>query len=188
VTLPVILPVIRRTTLVAVALLVGATTSACGSSSGEPRATDGRLAMVSGRDDHGLMALENVPVYDAPRSGHSTAAITDATLVQVTEADGTWQHVQTVEGQHVEGWLDDFYLRGEVRLVGAPPSCESRIGSTVVTGGTLVTIWRAVDNQVQVEEVAAPHLRGWAARGDVQELSPQGTDCGEDPPDSKHHH
>jgi len=180
--------VIRRTTLLVATLLVGAATSACGSSSGEQRASDGRLAMVSGRDDHGLMALETIPVYDAPRSGHVVGEIPDATLVQVTEADGTWQHVQTVEGEHVDGWLDDFYLRGQVRLVGAAPSCESRIGSTTVAGGTLVTVWRAVDKQVQVEEVAEPHLRGWAARDDVQELSPQGTSCGEDPPDSKHQH
>ena len=184
-TLPVTLPVIRPTLLV-VALLVGAT--ACGSSSGEPRASDGRLAMVSGRDDHGLMAVETVPVYDGPRSSHVVGQIPDATLVQVTEADGTWQHVQTVEGERVDGWLDDFYLRGQVRLVGAAPTCESRIGSTGVDGGTPVTIWRAVDQQVQVEEVADPHLRGWAARADVQELPPQGTTCGEDPPDSKHHH
>lgn len=178
----------RRTTLMLVALLVGATSSACGSATGEPRATDGRLAFVSGRDDHGLMALEQVPVYDGPRSEHAVGQITDATLVQVIGADGTWQHVETVEGQQVEGWVNDFYLRGEVRLVGAAPSCASRIGSTPVPGGTLVTIWRAVDGQVQVEEVADPHLRGWAARDDVQELAPQGTACGEEPPDSKHHH
>jgi hypothetical protein len=144
--------------------------------------------MVSGRDDHGLMAQQSIAVYDAPRSGHAVGQIGDSTLVQVTEADGTWQHVQSVEGTQVAGWLDDFYLRGELRLVGAAPSCDSRIGSTKVAGGTLVTIWRAVDNQVQVEEVAEPHLRGWAARADVQELAPQGTTCGEDPPGSTHHH
>lgn len=178
----------RRLSLLAVAVLVAATATACGSATGESRATDGRLAFVSGRDDHGLMALEEVPVYDGPRSDHVVGQISDATLVQVIEAEGTWQHVETVQGAEVEGWLDDFYLRGEVRLVGAPPTCQSRIGSTVVPGGTLVSIWRAVDQQVQVEEVAAPHLRGWAARDDVQDLSPQGADCGEEPPDSKHHH
>ena len=174
-----------------VALLVGATTAACGSRTGDPaaeRATDGRLAMVSGRDDHGFLAQHTVSVYDGPSSAHVVAEIPDGTLVQVTEADHTWQHVVTVEGQHVEGWLDDFYLRGQLRLVGAAPTCASRIGTDQVQGGTLVTVWRVDGSRVLVEQVAGAHERGWADRGQLQELPPQGTTCGEDPPGSPHHH
>jgi len=180
--------VTRISTGLVVAVLVAATTSACGADAGQERASDGRLAMVSGRDDHGLMATESIPVYDGPRSDHVIATVPDSTLVQVVAADATWQHIVSVEGEHVDGWLDDFYLRGAVRLVGAAPSCQTRIGAQPVPGGTLVTIWRAVDQQVQVEEVAEPHRRGWAARTDVQELAPQGPDCAEDPPGPTHHH
>ena len=170
------------------AALVAATASACGSGADQERASDGRLAMVSGRDDHGLMATEAIPVYDGPRSDQVIGTVADSTLVQVVGADASWQHIVSVEGEHVDGWLDDFYLRGEVRLVGAAPSCRARIGAEPVPGGTLVTIWRAVDQQVQVEEVAEPHRRGWAARADVQELPPQGPDCAEDPPGATHQH
>lgn len=174
----------------ATVLLVGAVATACGNLTGDPatRATDGRLAMVSGRDDHGLLAQQTVPAYDGPRSDHVVAQIPDGTLVQVVGADHTWQHVVTVEGAHVDAWLDDFYLRGQLRLVGAPPTCASRIGGHEVQGGTLVTVWQAADSRVLVEQVTDTHVRGWAARSDVQELAPQGTDCGEDPPDSPPHH
>ena len=144
--------------------------------------------MVSGRDDHGLLASEKLALYDAPGSGHVVAEVRDATLLRVTETDGTWQHVVTAEGSRVAGWIDDFYLRGELRLVGKPPTCRSRIDGEPVDGGTLVTVWRIEGRRIQVREVGDDQRGGWARRADLQELPPQGTDCGEDPPDQKHHH
>ena len=144
--------------------------------------------MVSGRDDHGLLAERTLALYDGPRSGHVTAEVPDATLLRVTETDGTWQHVESAEGRAVDGWIDDFYLRGELRLVGKPPTCRSRIGGVPVDGGTLVTVWRIEGRRIQVREVAGARRSGWARRADLQELAPQGMDCGEDPPDQPEHH
>lgn len=179
-----------RALAVALVLLGGGAT-ACGSHSSEESARapgDRRLVMVSGRDDHGLLADEKVALYDGPGSGHVVAELPDATLLHVTATDGTWQHVLTAEGPSIGGWVDDFYLRGELRLVGGPPTCRSRIGGERVAGGTLVTVWKIDGRRIWVTEVADDQRSGWARRSDLQELAPQGPDCGDDPPDQPEHH
>lgn len=180
----------RRLLLAVAVLLVGAATAACGTggTTAEERPSDGRLAMVSGRDDHGLLAAETVAILDGPDSGHQVGTLADGTIVQAVGAEATWQQIRTVEGEPMEGWINDFYLRGQLRLVGPPPTCSARIGAHTVEGGTLVTIWQVNGDRVLVEGVADTHLRGWASRDDVQELPPQGTDCGEDPPGEGHTH
>ena len=47
----------------------------------------------------------------------------------------------TAEGAHrVTGWVDDFFLRGEVRLVGPAPSCAATLAGRPRAGGTLVVV------------------------------------------------
>jgi hypothetical protein len=160
-----------------------------GAASGHDQARpDGRLVLVSGRDDHGLVATAQVPVYDGPGSSHRTGAVPDGTLAHVTGTDGSWLHVVTAEGRPVDGWVDDFFLRGMVHLVGAAPSCRADVDGTPVTAGLQVVVRQLRGNQVLVSGVADPAMRGWAARSDVQELGPQPPGCGEDPPGSTHHH
>lgn len=171
-----------------VALLVLAVGTGCGEvAPPEERATDGRLVMVSGRDDHGLLATEEVAVHESVE-GRRTGAIPDATLVSVLDREGQWLRVQTVEGRAVVGWVDDFRLRGELRLVGPAPTCEAGMAGDLVEGGTLVTAWRVDGDRVLVETVAGDRRRGWAARSDLQELPPQGGRCGDQPPGGGHRH
>lgn len=173
---------------IAALLLPLAAGAGCGEAApSAERDGDGRLVMVSGRDDHGLLATEEVAVHGAVE-GRPTGEIADATLVSVVDRHGQWLRVQTVEGEEVVGWLDDFHLRGELRLVGAPPSCEVRLGHETVPGGTLVTVWQVDEDRALVETVAGDRRRGWVARADLQELPPQGEDCGEDPPGDGHRH
>lgn len=159
--------------------------AASGDDGGRP---DGRLVMVSGRDDHGLLAQETVPLYDAPGGSDPVGEVADSTLVHVTRIEGSWLRVTTAEGPAAEGWVDDYFLRGEVRLVGEAPACTSRLGGKGVEGGTPVVVSAVRGAQALVAASADPGLRGWVPRGDLQELPPQGTDCGEDPPGSRHTH
>lgn len=176
---------LRRTAVLAGALLALA---GCGEDvAPEERATDGRLVMVSGRDDHGLVATEQVDLRDEV-DGRTVASVPDGVLVDVLDREGQWLEVQAMEGARAVGWVDDFQLRGELRLVGAAPSCESSLARRPVEGGTLVTVWQVDGDRVLVETVAEPRRRGWAPRADLQELPPQGGDCGEDPPGDRHRH
>lgn len=158
---------------------------AAGDDEGRP---DGRLVLVSGRDDHGLLAQEAVPLYDAPGGSASVGEIADGTLVHVRQIRGTWLQVVTAEGPAARGWVDDYFLRGEVRLVGEAPSCRSRLAGEPVEGGTPVVASAVRGAEVLVVAAADPRLRGWVPRRDLQELPPQGPDCGEDPPGDEHAH
>ena len=168
-----------------------------------PVPADNRLVLVSGRDDHGMVSLEQVPVYDAVEGRRVVGRIADGTLARVVETDGQWQRVTTVEGPATGGWVDDFHLRGEARLVGPAPSCRARLaptgpvttgpvttrrGSPEVVGGTLVVVRRVRGDRVLVATEGDPAVRGWARREDLQELPPQGGDCGDIPPDDRHAH
>ncbi|RJS47353.1 hypothetical protein [Nocardioides cavernaquae] len=173
-------------------LLAGALLTGCaGQEAPEKDTGDGRLALLSGRDDHGLVQLDQVPLYDVAHGTHVVGKVHDGTLVRVVERDRMAMRVTTVEGPSLSGWVDDFYLRGQVRLVGAAPTCASTIGETAVEGGHIAIVHEVKGDRVLVEsmpsETAAP-LRGWVARDDVQELPPQGPKCGENPPGSKHKH
>lgn len=144
--------------------------------------------LVSGRDDHGMVAMRRVPAYDMPEGERVTDTIRDGTLARVVEIDGQWLRVTTVEGVRVTGWINDFYLRGEARLVGPAPSCSVRLGAARREGGTLVVVREVRDDRVLVETVAPPRTRGWARRAHVQELPPQGSRCGDIPPEDRHAH
>ncbi len=182
-----------RRLAVATVLLVGAVATGCGGAEASappaPAASapqDERLVLVSGRDDHGMVALEQVPAYDAPGGDHAVGEVADGTLARVVGTDGQWLEVATVEGPSVSGWIDDFYLRGEARLVGPPPSCAVRVGGDRRTGGTLVVVRALRGALVRVDTVTEPRVTAWARRADLQELPPQGARCGDVPPDDRH--
>lgn len=167
-------------------LLSGCGGAATGADGGRPDSPpDGRLVMVSGRDDHGLLAQETVEVYGGPADADPVGAIPDGTLVHVSDVEGTWLEVSTAEGRPVRGWVDDYFLRGVVRLVGPTPPCAVTLAGEEVPGGTPVVVSAVRGAQVLVATAADPGRRGWVARGDLQELPPQGGDCGEDPPGSR---
>ena len=180
----------------AAAVLAGVLLTGCAGQASEDIASqtdtgDGRLALLSGRDDHGLVALDDVPVHDDRAATHVTGSVHDGTLVRVVERDGTAMRITTAEGETVTGWVDDFHLRGEVRLVGPAPSCVVEVAGQAVPGGTIALVYGVKGDRVLVETVAPAEgevRRGWVPREDVQELPPQGPDCGVDPSGSKHGH
>lgn len=177
---------------IATAVMAGVLLTGCaGQAAPETDTGDGRLVMVSGRDDHGLVQTDDVPVHADTTYGHVVGSVHDGTLVRVVERDGMAMRVVTVEGPTVSGWLDDFHLRGQVRLVGAPPTCAVEVGGVELPGGTLALLYGAKGSRVLVETQSpsgGESHRGWVPRADVQELPPQGKKCGADPVGSKHAH
>lgn len=180
--------------LVVAALRLGAAATGCSGGAtaaptpASPPAAADRLVLVSGRDDHGMVAQHRVTVYDAPEGAHAVGRIVDGTLARVVDSDGQWLRVTTVEGAAVTGWVDDFHLRGEVRLVGAAPSCATTVAGSTRDGGTLAVVRELRRGRVRVETVTPPVVEGWASRADVQELPPQGPHCGDIPPEDRHAH
>ncbi len=77
------------------------------------------IVLVSGRDDHGLLANPQVPLYDAPNGTTPVARVRDGSYARVLATRGTWQHIATIAQAPQSGWLDDYYLRGRaIRLDG----------------------------------------------------------------------
>lgn len=162
----------------------GAATAGDGASADRP---DGRMVLVSGRDDHGFLAQDTVPLYAEPASTDRVGRIADDTLAHVAAIDGTWLHVVAAEGEAASGWVDDFFLRGVVHLVGPAPSCAAAVAGRDAAPGLQVAVRSLRGGEVLVEAVDGS-ARGWADRAAVQELGPQGDDCGDDPPGAKHTH
>ena len=174
--------------LLAVSGCGGAAAGDDGGHAGSTR-PDGRLVLVSGRDDHGQLAQRTLPVYDGPGSRDRVGRIADGTLAHVREIDGTWLHLVTAEGEAVEGWIDDFHLRGTLHLVGPPPSCHTFLAGRPAPLGLQVVVAGIRGGRVLVSSVADPGLRGWVDRGAVQELPPRGDGCaGEPEADAGHGH
>src|SRR5437868_8771971 len=70
------------------------------------------IVLLSGRDDHGLLAQPFVTLADAPDSQRPVGRVHDGTFMRVLEQRGTWLRVQAIAAPQIEGWVDDFYLRG----------------------------------------------------------------------------
>lgn len=83
------------------------------------------LLLVSGRDDHGLVAESDVALAGRP-GGARTAEVADGTLVRVLASRGEWTRVESVEGPRAAGWVNDFYLRGVLHACarGLPRSAQ----------------------------------------------------------------
>ena len=176
---------LRSTTVAAVVLLGGG----CGAQGGAPsERPDGRLVLVSGRDDHGYLRLDRVEVYDSPDQERVVGSVADGSLARVQQIEGQMLEVATLEGDPVTGWVDDFYLRGTLHLVGPAPTCRARLRGTLQEPGMQVVVRGARNEELLVESVVDPDTHGWVSRGLVQELPPQGPDCGADPEEAEHTH
>jgi hypothetical protein len=165
-------------------LLAGCSPSVADAGTGRP---DGRMVLVSGRDDHGEVVDPVVPVYGAPASTRRVGGIADGTLAHVTGIDGTWLHVVSAEGAPVDGWVDDFFLRGVVHAVGPAPSCRVALAGELAEPGQQVVVFDVRGGRALVQAVDG-RQRGWVPRDALQELGPQGPGCGDMPPGSRHAH
>lgn len=85
--------------------------SGCGAGEEPPRR---EILLLSGRDDHGLVAEPLVALSHEPEGRGHAHAVRHGTLVRVVATRGEWAHVRTLEGASVDGWVNDYYLRGVV--------------------------------------------------------------------------
>ena len=99
--------------------------------------SDRMVVMVSGRDDHGLVASLNVLLTSDPGGGRVVGPLPDGTLAEVRRVRGTQVQVSAFG---MTGWLDEFDLRGELRLAGPPPTCTVRLSGKTYPAGTRVEV------------------------------------------------
>ncbi len=82
-----------------------------------PESGAGAIVMISGRDDHGLLADPLVPLLNTPDSQRLQEAsaivanVRSGSLAQVLEERGSWLRVQVLGSSDVTGWVNDYYLR-----------------------------------------------------------------------------
>lgn len=129
----------------------------------------GRIVLISGRDDHGLVASPRVSILSEPDGARTVGTVRDGTLARVVETRGEWLRVRSAEGPPARGWVNDYYLRGLVRLVGPAGSCSVRVGTRDHPPGTQARIEKVRSGRVFVR-VAGD--RGWLPRNHVAELAP----------------
>ncbi|MEP7019708.1 MAG: hypothetical protein ABI808_03585 [Pseudonocardiales bacterium] len=139
------------------------------------RPTDGlaagsrQVVMVSGRDDHGLVVSENVVLRSAPQGGVVAGRLPDGTLAQVREVRGN-KVLVTASG--VTGWVDDFTLRGELRLAGPPPGCRVRLAGRDLPAGTRVEVLSLDGGSARVRLLDPPRTDGTVATSEIVEVAP----------------
>jgi hypothetical protein len=168
---------VRRPGLLAVAMLAMLPIAAC---AGTPaRSSEGarheRTVLVSGRDDHGLVATTGVTLHESVQGRSLPGQVPDGTLAAVVNQRGTWLQVRTLEGPSLTGWVDDFYLRGTLRLLGPRPACTVAVAGALEAAGEPVTVLAVRDLLVRVL-VDRDHREGWVTRSQVRELPPQHED------------
>ncbi|MGN6633890.1 MAG: hypothetical protein ACTHJ6_00325 [Oryzihumus sp.] len=145
-----------------------------------PPAGDGRLVLVSGRDDHGEVAEPAVALSATVQGSRTVASVPDGTLARVVASEGQWQEVQSLDGTPARGWVDDFHLRGLVHLVGPAPTCAPRFSAGhLAPGAQAVVLGVGAGGALRVRTVGARPLTGLVPRADVRELPPAGPDCGD---------
>ncbi|MDQ3823241.1 MAG: GW dipeptide domain-containing protein [Actinomycetota bacterium] len=103
-----------------VVLAVAIVGAGCGGRAPESR-PERPIVLVSGRDDHGLLAEPRVGLSQNPE-GPPRVWVRDGTLVAVVGSRGEWLRVRATEGR-AAGWVNDYYLRGTVHLVAPDPDC-----------------------------------------------------------------
>jgi len=114
----------------AVVLLAGCGSDDDAAPPPEPKRT---ILLVSGRDEHGLLAEPTVALSAEPE-GAPRHRVRDGTLVRVVESRGEWIHVSALEGPRAAGWINDYYLRGTVHLLAPDPACP--VPAAAQAGGT----------------------------------------------------
>lgn len=142
-----------------------------------PEPATERLVLVSGKDDHGLVAEPLVTLTRRIGAGPVTGSVPDGTLAEVTGTRGEWLHVTTAEGPTRTGWVNDYYLRGTVHIGGPPPHCRSRAAGRLLPAGEQAMVLDLRGSSARVRTVREPHTEGWVPRKHLAELPPLGHHC-----------
>lgn len=154
--------VLALTRLPVASPLLGAASSA--STAGGP------LVLVSGRDDHGLLAQHEVSVLAEPAGRAVVGRLHDGLPVRVVEERGEWLRVQTLDRPAVTGWVNDFHLRD--RAVWLERQVQVRLVDARVDGETLlVGIRPLAEPSAALSWVPVEQLREVGARADQPDHS-----------------
>jgi hypothetical protein len=113
---------------------VALTSGACGSFFGSVP-----VAMVSGRDDHGLLERPAIGLQRSPTDPTVTGTVHDGEFVLVLRRDGPWALVHLVPGPD-EGWVNEHDLRGEAVHQGPPPRRVTFVNADAVGGSVRVLV------------------------------------------------
>lgn len=152
------------TPLVALALVAGCSAQAA------PLATGTRhVVMLSGRDDHGLLASQDLPLTSGPASGGVVGLVASGTLADVLEVRMTRLKVRAGDQT---GWIDAFHTLGELRLAGPSPLCTVRVGAASFPAGTRVEVLAQRGDQVTVRLLDVSRRTGAVPRSQVVDLAP----------------
>ena len=107
--------------------------------------------------------------WSRPSPSSMIGRLPDGTLAQVRDVRGT--QVQ-VSASGVTGWVDDFALRGELRLAGPPPGCRVRLAGRDLPAGTRVEVLSLDEGTARVRLLDPPRTVGTLAASDIGELAP----------------
>lgn len=77
-----------------------------------------KVVMVSGRDDHGLLARPAIGLQRSPTDATIVGSAHDGTFVRVLREDRSWLLVRTLVAPIEEGWVNDHDLRSVAVLDG----------------------------------------------------------------------
>lgn len=129
-----------------------------------------RALLVSGRDDHGLLAMHEVPLADQPAGSGPAGRLHDGTLVELLEVAGRMHRVRAGD---VVGWLDDEQLRSRVHLVGPPPTCAPAVGGRVLPPGEQAVLLEVVGDGARVRLVRQPDVIDVVPAAWLSEVAPR---------------
>jgi hypothetical protein len=125
-----------RTLLLVAAL--GLVAGSCGGSAPASGAS-GRVVLISGRDDHGLVRQAAVGLARAPGETVFAASGPAGSYARVIEQRSEWLKVRAV-GSDQEGWVNGFYLRDVA--VGLQPPRQVTFLDAAVRDGTVMVLVR----------------------------------------------
>jgi hypothetical protein len=152
----------------AIALAAVPVSAGCGGPAASQH-SDRAVVMISGRDDHGLVASQNVLLMSAPGGGSVVGPLPDGTLAEVRRVRGTEVEISAFG---VTGWVDDFEVRGDVRLAGPPPTCEVRLAGRRYPAGTRVEVVNVSAGWATVHTLAGDSTTGQVPVSSLFELAP----------------
>lgn len=150
------LPLIPHLRALLLAAALGLLAQGCAASAPGP------VVLVSGRDDHGLVARARVELQRSPDDPAVTGSLPDGTFVRVVGQRGQWLEVRSFTVPPEQGWVNDFSLRSVAVRTDRP--AQVRFADAAVRDGVLMVHVRPVSEPAAGEWVPASILREVGAR------------------------
>lgn len=129
-----------------------------------------RALLVSGRDDHGLVATHEVPLAATAEGTGPAGLLHDGSVVELLSVQG---RAHLVRSGSTSGWLDDEQLRSRVHLVGALPSCEPVVAGRRLPAGEQADLLAVVAGGVRIRLVRQPEVVAVVPLSTVSEVAPR---------------